>query len=276
MHGSSSPVPKRQIGILLKAPGQHLALLFGVLLFQTWSCLIGGPGLSSFWVSSGVRGLENKWHTDSQTTVLWTLLESVETNPALLSPCLQYVCVLGTQSCLTLCDPMDCNPPGSSVHGILRARILEWVAIPFSRGSSRPRDQTFQEDVDPINLSTPGLSDHEGSPALQADCRQILYHLSHKGKPCLQYIGILFSSKRSGLGCLVIDGPSVSQHTPCCSGLALNGHDRVREGVVRPWPGPSLLSLHSLIYRSHRGRPPQRCWQDPLHSCNYYSASLVE
>ena len=38
------------------------------------------------------------------------------------------------QSCLTLCDPMDCSPPGSSVHGILKARILEWVAIPFSRG----------------------------------------------------------------------------------------------------------------------------------------------
>ena len=38
--------------------------------------------------------------------------------------------------CLTLCDPMDCSPPGSSVHGILQARILEWVAIPFSRGSS--------------------------------------------------------------------------------------------------------------------------------------------
>ena len=41
-----------------------------------------------------------------------------------------------------LCDPGDCSPPGSSVHGILQARILEWVAISFSRGSSRPRDQT--------------------------------------------------------------------------------------------------------------------------------------
>ena len=39
-------------------------------------------------------------------------------------------------SCLTLCDPMDCSLPGSSVHGILQARMLEWVAIPFSRGSS--------------------------------------------------------------------------------------------------------------------------------------------
>ena len=47
-----------------------------------------------------------------------------------------------TQSCPTLCDPMDCSFPGSSAHGILPARILEWVAISFSRGSSQPRDQT--------------------------------------------------------------------------------------------------------------------------------------
>ena len=47
------------------------------------------------------------------------------------------------QSCLPhLCDPMDCNPPGSSVHGVLQARILEWVAISSSRGSYLPRDQT--------------------------------------------------------------------------------------------------------------------------------------
>ena len=45
------------------------------------------------------------------------------------------------QSCPTLWDPMDCRPPGSSVHGILQASILEWVAISFSRGSSQPRDQ---------------------------------------------------------------------------------------------------------------------------------------
>ena len=44
------------------------------------------------------------------------------------------------QSCPTLCDPVECSPPGSSVHGILQARILEWVAIPFSRKSARPRD----------------------------------------------------------------------------------------------------------------------------------------
>ena len=43
-----------------------------------------------------------------------------------------------TQSCLTFCDPMDCSPPSASVHGILQARILEWVAIPFSRGLPDP------------------------------------------------------------------------------------------------------------------------------------------
>ena len=51
----------------------------------------------------------------------------------------EYVCVLAVQSCLTLSYPMNCSPPGSSVLGILQARILEWVAISFSRGSSQPR-----------------------------------------------------------------------------------------------------------------------------------------
>ena len=56
-------------------------------------------------------------------------------------------------SCPTLCDPMDYNAPGSSVHGILPARILEWVAIPFCRESSQPRDNheplTMQADSEP-------------------------------------------------------------------------------------------------------------------------------
>ena len=63
------------------------------------------------------------------------------------------------QSRPTPSDHMDCSPPGSSIHGIFQARVLEWVAIPFSRGSSQPKD--------PI----PGL----------LHCRQILYHLSHQG-----------------------------------------------------------------------------------------------
>ena len=58
----------------------------------------------------------------------------------LLYPCMHARLL---QSCLTLCDLMDCSLLGSSVREILHARILEWVAIPSSRGSSTPRDQTF-------------------------------------------------------------------------------------------------------------------------------------
>ena len=64
--------------------------------------------------------------------------------------------VLVAQLFLTLCDPMNCSPPGSSVHGMLQARILEWVAMLSSRGSSQPRDQTWVSCIG----------------------RRILYHLS--------------------------------------------------------------------------------------------------
>ena len=61
-------------------------------------------------------------------------------SPPRSSALLTCVCVLVAQSCPTLCDPMDCSLPGSSVHGILQAGQLEWVAYPFSKGSSPPRD----------------------------------------------------------------------------------------------------------------------------------------
>ena len=62
------------------------------------------------------------------------------------------------QSCPTLCDPMDCSLPGSSVHGILQARILEWGAISFSRGSSQPRDRTWSPalEADTLTSEPPG------------------------------------------------------------------------------------------------------------------------
>ena len=86
------------------------------------------------------------------------------------------------QSCLTLCDPMDGSLPGSAVHGIFQARILEWTAISFSRGSSQPRDQTQvsciadrrftiwatrQPFPSPVDLPDPGIKLR--SPALQVD-----------------------------------------------------------------------------------------------------------
>ena len=57
-------------------------------------------------------------------------------------PAFVAMSVLVAQLCPTLCDPVDCSLPGSSVHGILQARILEWIAIAFSRGSSWPRNLT--------------------------------------------------------------------------------------------------------------------------------------
>ena len=65
------------------------------------------------------------------------------------SPCQheKKVKVFVAQSHPTLCGPMDCSPPGSSVQGILQARILEWVAISFSRGSFQPREQTLVSGI---------------------------------------------------------------------------------------------------------------------------------
>ena len=60
------------------------------------------------------------------------------------------------QSCLTLCDPMDCSLPDFSVHGILQVRIMEWIAISFSRGASQPRDQTRISSTEGRVLATRG------------------------------------------------------------------------------------------------------------------------
>ena len=71
----------------------------------------------------------------------WCALEPVFHNKRSLHAAIESESEVA-QSCLTLCDPMDCSLPGSSLHGILQVRVLEWVAISFSRGSSQPRDQT--------------------------------------------------------------------------------------------------------------------------------------
>ena len=106
------------------------------------------------------------------------------------------VSVLVAQSCPALCDPMDCTSQNSPVHGILQARILEWAAILFSRGSSQPRDRTqsptLQADSLPAEL--PGKPKNTGVSSLSflqgnfptqepnwglSHCRQTLYQLSY-------------------------------------------------------------------------------------------------
>ena len=81
-----------------------------------------------------------------------------------LNTCVFNCVCMHTQSCLTLCNPIDCIPQGSSVHGISQARILEWVAISFSRASSQSRDRTLVSWISCIG-------------------RQVLYQLSHRGNP---------------------------------------------------------------------------------------------
>ena len=76
-------------------------------------------------------------------------------------------CVEVLQSCPSLCDPMDYNPPDSSVHGVLQARILEWDAMPSSRRSSRLREVETVSPAAPV------------TPALQADSLP----LSQQGSP---------------------------------------------------------------------------------------------
>ena len=78
-------------------------------------------------------------------------------------------CAKSLQLCPTLCDLMDCSPPGSSVHGILQARILEWVVISFSRGSSWPRDRIC-------------------IPCISCTGRQIFYHCATWEAPMLLLI----------------------------------------------------------------------------------------
>ena len=122
-------------------------------------------------------------------------------------------CCLVTRLSLTLCDPTDCSPPGSSVHGILQARIVEWAAIPFCRGSSQPRDQTHvsctegrfftiwaSRGVDSLGYDS-AIKNKELMPSTApwmdletvTPC-VILYQLSHQGSPrTLEWVAFPFS-----------------------------------------------------------------------------------
>ena len=82
-----------------------------------------------------------QWPQDWKRSVFIPMPKNAQTTTQLQSSSVQFSSV--AQSCLTLCDPRDCSPPGSSVHGIFQARVLEWVAISFSRRPSRPRDWNY-------------------------------------------------------------------------------------------------------------------------------------
>ena len=122
------------------------------------------------------------------------------------------------QSCPTLCDPMDCSLPGSSLHGILQARVLEWVAIPFSRGSSWPRDRTR------VSLIAGRCFN------LWATREALLIHL-----PFLSYVKFLD---------IYASASKVSIQPHCCSWLFLHQH------FLLPYHGSmsSYLPRNTLLF----------------------------
>ena len=164
------------------------------------------------------------------------------------------------QSCLTHYDPMDWGPPGSSVHGILQTRILEWVAISFSRGSSQSRDQTGASGVSCIG-------------------RQVLYHQCNMGSPymcvcvcvyvCIYiyipYIILPFKKKRVMNFQLVISYLKIHSETKLlksqriCLQFGRPGFD--------PWVGKIIWRMTQQTTNIHAWRIPmdRGPWQATVH-----------
>ena len=121
-----------------------------------------GPTVQHRELSSMLCGSLEGRRVWRKTDTCVCMAESLCHAPETITTLLIGHCCLVAKSCSTLCDPRDCSLPGSSVQGILQARTLEWVAMPSSRGSSQPRDQTHVSYVS-----------YTG--------RQILYHEHHLG-----------------------------------------------------------------------------------------------
>ena len=158
---------------LFRNPGSFLIFALSASLKHYWSWVpytsvfqLKSQSVSCSVMSDCLQPLEPTsllcpWGSPDKNTgvgcdfLLWGIFLTQGSNPGILH-CRQilyhlscqgspYVFLLhaeSLQSCPALCDLMDCSPPGSSVHGIFQARILKWVAMPSSRGSSQPRDQT--------------------------------------------------------------------------------------------------------------------------------------
>ena len=138
-----------------------------------------------------------------------------------------------TQLCLSLHDPMDCGLPGSSVHGIFQARILEWAAIPFSRDLPSP-------GIFPAQEMNPGL----------LHWRQILYHLSrHRSPPKSESCSVVSGSLRPHALCATrLLCPWNSPGT----NIGVGGHSLLQE-ILTQGSNPGFLHCRqTLYYLSHQ------------------------
>ena len=126
--------------------------------------------------------------------------------------------VLVAQSCPTLCDPMDCGPPDSSVHGILQARIL-WVVSPFSRESSQPRDWTQVSHIASRFLTVWATKEAPQIQSIQFSC----YHVQLFATPwtAAHQASLSITNSRSLLKLLSIESVMPSNHLIFCRPLLL-------------------------------------------------------
>ena len=139
-----------------------------------------------------------------------------------------------SQPCPKLCDPMDCSPPGSSVHGLSQARMLEWVVLPFSMGSSQPRDQTRVSCIS----------------------RWILYHLSRQGSPVMCNWGKFWTRHKetqSPTATFEELGARAGRRASSCSQHHKRAADHPSHALAssptRPYPHPASGSSSSLSGR---------------------------
>ena len=148
-----------------------------------------------------------------------------------------FKCVSHSVVSNSLCDPTDCGPPESSVHGILQARILEWIAIPFSRGFSQPRDRT----------RVSGLQ----ADSLPSEPPGILLRLKVVLLPCLKSTGFL-TGCRIRFVCLQGSEGECGKHMKAERGLSpaaaqpcpRSNHRSCQDHGVWPQPGPCPSSAH--------------------------------
>ena len=130
------------------------------------------------------------------------------------------------QSCLTLCNSIDCSLPGSSVHGIFQARILEWVAMPSSKGSSHPRDRTRISYVSCIG-------------------RQFLYHQCHLGSTAPH---IRHSSNNGHLRTCARASSPQQRHGNFLGSLLQRGHGNNQHWWVSVRGAPSHSYSRETVY----------------------------